>query len=297
MLNQKHNVFKGQKSKSKILLVFICIFGLILYYGCGRDDDGGITDPSSFSISEASGNVKTSIVQSQKTIGNIKIAFAASHDYTMDYTVEDSETDETKKLTKEDFQLANNVLTAKDSVANKVNLVDSSDGPVEKTITINFTFKANDASLKNNTQTLSVEVKLTKAQKVNDSNIDNVITTILNGIDENSHIDLKTGSVPNIKYAKFTLKTGTYATGVYTVKDEEASNPIEEFTDAFITEIKETLDFYLPKIAEIKSVNLSTKEAEGGGAGDKYYKVYYDITWDDKYELSVTEIAFQFDLK
>lgn len=165
MLNQTQRLYKS-KSKSKILLVFICIFGLILYYGCGRDDDGGITDPSSFSISAKSDNVLTSIVQSVKTFGELKIGFAASHDYTMDYTVEDAETDESKKLTKEDFQLANKVLTAKDSVATKVKLVDSSAGPAEKTITINFTFKATDTTLKNNTQTLSVEVKLTHAQEL-----------------------------------------------------------------------------------------------------------------------------------
>ena len=171
MLNQNHNVHK--RTNSKILLIILCIFGLLFSWSCScknRVSNPDNTppqhiDPDTFAIKEATGNVVASIVQSVKTFGDIKIAFAEAnnHDYTMDYTVEDSETDEAKKLTKADFQLANKVLTAKDSVVTKVKLVDSSAGPVEKTITINFTFKANDTSLKNNTQTLSVEVKLTRA--------------------------------------------------------------------------------------------------------------------------------------
>ena len=187
MLNQNHNVHK--RTNSKILLIILCIFGLLFSWSCscknrvtGPGNDGlengrpggGQTDndgqtKGTFSMSASTNNVVTSIVKSSTTsISDIKIAFteANNHDYTMDYTVEDSETDEAKKLTKADFQLANKVLTAKDSVATKVKLVDSSTGPAEKTITINFTFKANDTSLKNNTQTLSVEVKLTHAQVI-----------------------------------------------------------------------------------------------------------------------------------
>ena len=175
MLNQNHNVHK--RTNSKILLIILCIFGLLFSWSCScknRVSNPDNTppqhiDPDTFAIKAATDNVVTSIVKSSTTsISDIKIAFteANNHDYTMDYTVEDSETDEAKKLTKADFQLANKVLTAKDSVATKVKLVDSSAGPVEKTITINFTFKANDANLKNNTQTLSVEVKLTHAQEL-----------------------------------------------------------------------------------------------------------------------------------
>ena len=184
MLNQNHNVHK--RTNSKILLIILCIFGLLFSWSCSCKNrvsdpnetpiNGGITNKKpdetptgTFSMSAATDNVVTSIVKSSTTsISDIKISFvsANNYDYTMDYTVEDSETDEAKKLTKADFQLADKVLTAKDSVANKVKLVDSSAGPVEKTITIKFTFKANDASLKNNTQTLSVEVKLTHAQEL-----------------------------------------------------------------------------------------------------------------------------------
>lgn len=149
--------------------------------GGGGDGGGQFVDPDTFAIKEATGNVVASIVQSSKTVGDIKIAFAEAnnHDYTIDYTVEDSDTAETTKLTKTDFtKSTDNVLTLNDAGLGKVRALNTDNGPAEKTITINFTFKANDTSLKNNTQTLSVEVKLTHAQKIDDSNKDNVITTI-----------------------------------------------------------------------------------------------------------------------
>ena len=53
-------------------------------------------------------------------------------------------------------------MTAKATLVDKVRKLDSSSKSVEKTIKINFTFKAKDTTLKNNTKTLSIEVKLTK---------------------------------------------------------------------------------------------------------------------------------------
>ena len=53
-------------------------------------------------------------------------------------------------------------MTAKATLVDKVRKLDSSSQTVDKTIKINFTFKAKDTTLKNNTKTLSIEVKLTK---------------------------------------------------------------------------------------------------------------------------------------
>ena len=171
------------KQKSKVFLTILCMLGLVFSWSCScknrvsnPDDtptDGGTPPPppGTFSISEATDNVKASIVKSSTTsISDIKIGFVSANNYaySLTYTVDDAnETVEANKITADDFQVANNVLTAKDSVATKMKQVDSSTAPAEKTITINFTFTANDSNLNNNTQTLSVEVKLTHAQTLN----------------------------------------------------------------------------------------------------------------------------------
>ena len=180
------------KQKSKVFLTILCMLGLVFSWSCScknrvsnPDDtptDGGTPPPppGTFSISEATDNVKASIVKTSETIGTIKIGFVSANDYaySLTYTVEDSETDETKKITADDFQVADNVLTAKDSVATKMKQVDSSTKPAVKTITINFTFKANDSNLNNNTQTLSVNVTLTKEQTFSDASFSTDISKI-----------------------------------------------------------------------------------------------------------------------
>ena len=271
MLNHK-TIFK---QKSKILLVFICIFGLILYYGCGRDDDGGITDPSSFSISEATGNVKTSIVQSSKTIGGLKIGFAASHDYTMDYTVEDSETDETKKLTKTDFtKSTDNVLTLNNDGLGKVRAWNTDNGPAEKTITINFTFKANDASLKNNTQNLSVEVKLTHAQKFTDQTFANTVDKFqsVNYVDPNSD-----QNDPDVASFSFT----SFQSGTLTLRQQNNTAAISINK----TEMKEKVIRRLNSSEGIKSAKeVAGDTITGGNSSSESIKFKVELEFTDNYE-------------
>ena len=290
MLNQTQRLYKS-KSKSKILLVFICIFGLILYYGCGRDDDGGITDPTSFSISEATGNVKTSIVQSQKTIGDLKIGFAASHDYTMDYTVEDSETDEAKKLTKADFQLANKVLTAKDSVATKVKLVDSSAGPVEKPITINFTFKANDANLKNNTQTLSVEVKLTRAQTftVGDDGTNPENKFLQDAVKLDTFVNLGNNIAFNAIDGSMTISQDGKEVTFENIKNSET----EDINISKIT--KDILSGELPYTTHFKDFEITSVDIDGSDSKIAIIKLTF--TPKDEYEFTDPTITVKFKLK
>ena len=86
--------------------------------------------------------------------------------------------------------------------------MDSSSKSVEKTIKINFTFKAKDTTLKNNTKTLSIEVKLTKelafklsslvgtwtatgniANKLSIKDADGTIETTISGTQINFKID------------------------------------------------------------------------------------------------------------
>ena len=154
-MTQKNKIFS-------IILSLLVLSSLACRKSGGGNGGGVVTEPGIFSITEASGNVKALIVKPDATVSDIKIAFSSSADYTAEFTVEDTETVEANKITLEDFEFANNSLTAKTTLVNKVRKLDSSSQAVEKTIKINFTFKAKDTTLKNNTKTLSIEVKLTK---------------------------------------------------------------------------------------------------------------------------------------
>ena len=152
-----------QKNKIFSIILSLLVLSSVACRKSGGGNGGGVvTEPGTFSITEASGNVKALVVKPDTTVSDIKIAFLSSADYTANFTVEDSETVEANKITLEDFEFANNSLTAKTTLVDKVRKLDSSSKSVEKTIKINFTFKAKDTTLKNNTKTLSIEVKLTK---------------------------------------------------------------------------------------------------------------------------------------
>ena len=109
MLNQTKRLYKS-KSKSKIFITILCIFGLIFSYSCkcrNQISDPNETPPGTFSMSAATDNVLASIVKSSTTsINDIKISFvsANNYDYTMDYTVDDAnETVEANKIDKNDY--------------------------------------------------------------------------------------------------------------------------------------------------------------------------------------------------
>ena len=79
MLNQNHNVFKGQKSKSKIFITILCIFGLLFSWSCscknnvtgpGNDglENGKVTnitpgDTTVFSVSQDTVNSSLKLIK------------------------------------------------------------------------------------------------------------------------------------------------------------------------------------------------------------------------------------------
>ena len=112
MRNQTNNVFKVKRQKSKVFLTILCMLGLVFSYSCScknrvsnPDDtptDGGTNfiPPGTFSISEATDNVKASIVKSSTTsISDIKIGFVSANNYaySLTYTVDDANETVTKR--------------------------------------------------------------------------------------------------------------------------------------------------------------------------------------------------------
>ena len=192
--------------------------------------------------------------------------------------------DDNSKILKSDTDYANDVLTIKDTGLAKIRAIPSA---TVRTITINFTFKANDSNLNNNTQTLSVEVKLTHAQMIDNNNLGE----ILKKMKGETIVDLGVG---NPTYG-FKLggdgNTYTDTDGVYEIKNT-AINKVNSFNDDIISKIHDYTDYYLPLLDEIKSATRST--ITEGGAGSAYYTITYDIVWEDEYESSVTTVKLKF---
>ena len=230
-----------QKNKIFSIILSLLVLSSVACRKSGGGNGGGVATepdalPGTFSITEASGNVKALVVKPDTTVSDIKIAFSSSADYTAEFTVEDSETVEANKITSEDFEFANNSLTAKTTLVDKVRKLDSSSQAVDKTIKINFTFKAKDTTLKNNTKTISIEVKLTKELAFKLSSL--VGTWEITGdtqnkftIDENGKT---TGKVANQNF-DFTITDWN--------KDKEVSQLTETFTSTGVTSVEFTFIF------------------------------------------------------
>jgi len=286
---------KSHFAKSKIFITFLCIFGLAFSYGCRKSGGGAVVvDPSTFSISAKTDNVVSSIVQSVKVIGEIKIGFDASHEYTTEFAVEDSDTTEATKLTDTDFTLSGNVLSLNDSGLGKVRAIDSSAQPTSKTITINFTLKANDTTLKNSTQTLSVEVTLTHAQKVENNQAKTFMESILRAGQD----VLETDNNPGGEHYTFSSSEGTFDTvsDTFTINHKDGDNWAAGIP---YSRIYTFTDYNFNKEKNVFSGKLwGTRSGNGELSQDKKsFTITYDVTFDDKYEVSISQVKVKLEIK
>ena len=298
MRNQTNNVFKVKRQKSKLFLIILCIFGLLFSYSCScknrvsnPDDtptDGGVTPPpGTFSISEATNNVTTNfVVKKASTVGEIKIGFVSANNYpyTLSYEVVDNEgADDNSKILKSDTDYANDVLTIKDTGLAKIRAIPSVDAPAVRTITINFTFKANDTNLNNNTQTLSVEVKLTHFKEIT---IENEFKKTINEIG-----NWLTTSLGLLEFETATANGNTITVNVRGIDNEDSSN--------YDTKNVSKSDFGSNRLLNKLKVEMSNRNVpyykdltyiknEKSGDNEAFY---YNLVVNDAYELANTEVV------
>ncbi len=254
-MTQKNKIFS-------IILSLLVLSSLACRKSGGGNGGGVVTEPGTFSITEASGNVKALIVKPDATVSDIKIAFSSSADYTAEFTVEDTETVEANKITLEDFEFANNSLTAKNTLVNKARNLDSSSQAVEKTIKINFTFKAKDTTLKNNTKTLSIEVKLTKELAFKLSDIVGTWTATGN-----------TANTLSIKDADGTITTTISGTQIIFKIDEWENKKNEEVQKYTLTTNKTEVPSYnaLLTFKSASNCDLSVTFTEGSTVNNETF--------------------------
>ena len=163
-------------------------------------------------------------------------------------------------------------MTAKDSVETKVKKLTTDNGPAEKTITINFTFKAKDTTLKNNTQTLSVEVKLTRSQSLDDDKL-------LEELKEIGVVDSK------FDFNKATVKDKVFSVGEDTPVNEEVT------TDGFISALNTRIQAK-KGMGDLQKLNrLDTIDKVEVSPDNKTATFYFKLILDDKYDPIYNEEA------
>ena len=308
---------KWHFSKSKILLIFLLILGLIVYYGCQRRrvnnpydaTNNGKTNrqpapAGTFSVTQAGdNNTDNFIVKTTNTVGEIKIGFISDNDYpyTLKYEIEDEDKTEANRITTADTEYTNDIFTIKESGLDKIRKLDSSSGLKSKTITVYFIFTAEDTNLNNNMMGIPVAVTLKHAQTFSDNNATNTFieTALKKGKKEESSevtggysycftngkliIDATASPPPTI----FTFEI-TNSIGEGTNENPIAKSDLRKLADSTLKASDEVGDSPIPEIS--KSV-FSKEEVV---TGNKSYSLTYKVTWEDIYDLSETEITIKF---
>lgn len=323
---------KWHFSKSKILLIFLLILGLIVYYGCHRrrvsnpydaTDDGKTNrqpaPAGTFSISQAdNNNTDNFIVKTTNTVGEIKIGFISDNDYpyTLKYEIEDEDKTEANKITTADTEYTNDIFTIKESGLNKIRKLDSSSGLKSKTITVHFIFTAEDTNLNNYMMSIPIGVTLKHAQTFSDNNATNTfIETALkkgSALEKIPKKEESSGVTEDYSYCFTNGKLIIDATPPPTIFTFEITNSI--YTNISDTSGSSITESSVAKSLLKKLADTSLKEAsalvEDGDSpipeisksvfskeevtDKKSYSLTYKVTWEDIYDLSETEITIKF---
>ena len=283
------------KQKSKLLLIVLSLLGMLFSYSCscrnnstapGGGDNGG-NGGGKFTVSEAKDNIKNAIVKSSTSgEGLIKVSLSASHGYDFSITVNDEGTEE--KITAEDFTKNPDGLTAKGSLADKVKKWTTDNGPATRTITITFTVAADDTTLQNATQNVSVDIKLTHAKLINDDNIE----AYLKKGDKIDFGHTSSGPGDTTTSAIFDPSTkGTYnkVGSIFKIDVSDGATHKEYYKGKF----KTYTEYYLTKQYDMTSGGTLTKEDDTSEA-NTYSLTYDNIIYKDDYESTLTKIVFKF---
>ena len=275
------------KQKSKFLLTILCLLGLAFSYSCScRDDGPGYGTGGKFKVSEADNNTKSAIVKSTMSGEDlIKINLSANKEYSFTFEVNHDETDETKKITTDDFTQKSGGISSKDSLATKVKAWDTANGPNTKTIRITFTVSADDTTSTDAIQNISVDIKLTHAQKIDEEGLKKIIKKGETVVDNDKNIPPNKFSFdfPNANYASVGKE--------FTVVNKSSDN-----LDISKSRLRNFTKYNLvDKTEEISNAEL-TKE-DGGKEDSSFYTLTYKITYAPNYESELTEIQIKYENK
>lgn len=319
---------KWHFSKSKILLIFLLILGLIVYYGCHRRRVSNPYDATNnvktniqpapagtFSVTQAGdNNTDNFIVKATNTVGKIKIGFISDNNYpyTFKYEIEDEDKNEANRITTADTEYTNDIFTIKESGLNKIRNLDSSSGFKSKIITVNFIFTAEDTNLNNYMMGIPVAVTLKHAQTFSDNNAANNFIkqalkkgSALEELATNEATSKVTGGYSycftngtfndTITPPPFTFEitnsvyTNTGNTSDSITESSVAKSLLKKLADTSLKEASASVEDGDSPIPEISKSVFSKEEVD-----NKSYSLTYKVTWEDIYDLSETEITIKF---
>ena len=189
MLNHKFNAFKKQKSKSKIFITILCIFGLLFSYSCscknnvtgpGNDglEDGKVTkitptgDSNTFTPYLSQSKSQTNLIASDNGTSKttVKIEFADKNNYNIKNVVMKTVTGEGQDLSaNSEYRFSDGsyeLSIPKDDLKKVLDNMNSTTAPATNSLDLTFEITTDSTVVTNKTVTLSVKVVLVKAQRI-----------------------------------------------------------------------------------------------------------------------------------
>ncbi|WP_161976194.1 hypothetical protein, partial [Brachyspira catarrhinii] len=153
-----------------------------------------------------------------------------------------------------------------------------------RTITINFTFTADDKTLNNYTQTLSVKVTLTHAQSLDGDTGATAIETILKkgtSLDDNSN-------TPGGDKYEFSYSTGIFDknNNTFTITHRDG----DKWSDIPYSRIYQYTDYNFEEGHGFEGLT-GTRVGDGELSADKKsFTLTYNVTFSDIYDTTITQI-------
>lgn len=291
------NLFKRLfKSKSKFLLIILCLLGLAFSYSCSCrnestgpkwEDDDKKVDPKVFTISTNS--VETRLVQkASDTSGksftyqpSIKFSEANNNAYTVDASTEDATFKSKLKY---------------DEKTGLISLTDYTDLATEKkTITITFTVKANDTTLQNPETNFTLDVGLKKTAGVIDTK------EHIGKIFKQVYSFNPTGFPFSVRFEKEPTSTEITANTAGT-DDGKNKGEVKFNKNNFITSLKSNLEETAQKHGQskitYKKMELINDEKSSNDTwGFNFKFIFSDEDYDLTEEQKTDGVKFRLDIK
>ena len=289
MLNQKHNIFKGQKSKSKIFITILCIFGLLFSWSCscrnkvtGPGNDGlengrpgPITDNKDGSVITPSMTLSTNLMIINVNGNDTKQKITITVD-NADFEIADITGVE--GLTKADFTLANGVLSLTKSF-DKVDIT-------EKTLTLTVNYKKKSTAGANDTLSKTTDKTTFKVIKAQTMSVD---TTVIETL-KTKLGNWQTTGLPTINFGSATVNGTIIIADVIAPETDTADN-----YDTMTVSKKDLSERLLNRLKTLMSREGYCKDVtyvENTKNGDNEV-FYYNLVVNETYELADTKIGIE----
>ena len=308
MLNHKNNVHKAQKSKSKIFITILCIFGLLFSWSCSCKNK--VTGPGNDGLENGRqptpNDGETKGTFAPKTDSSSQLSLIASEDgtakteVTISFLEENSHNIKSAKVTKIVDTNGNDITDkatyafsdSKFSFNNQSDLkgvldgMDSTSGPATNTLTVTFELTTDSTKVSNTTATVDVNVYLVKTQKLNDQST--ILKDIISGL----------GSASVNSKVRFDFSNGADIASISLENAENNGEANDNGASQFIGEIITTNGRSIKNSDKYKEYFDDVTETHSGvGTETLTIKLTFTPKKDIIYDMTLTEYTITLNTK